>query len=573
VAADLTIMAAHASETSGITTRLILTYAQRTGGRPAVDAILRACDLADREAELLDEHSWFSYELKIRMYEAAAEALDDPDVMLHVGAAAVELNSGAAMKIALKALGSPRMVYRNIVRANGKFTRSHGMELLDEGPSHVRLRFVDLHGQRYHRMDCQYARGLLTCVPALFGQRPAEIRHSHCAADGADGCVYDIRWDEHGNHVRFSIGAVGAGVAAVAAAALLHPAMLPLAVAAPLVAGGLAVARMRETYRRRIAHLTMDLRDQVAASERLTQSLHDLASELRLDDLLALVTANARAAVGGKDFALLLAGEDGLHCQSSSGLADETVEQLERWAGATPGLLSETRLVDDVDAVEALRGLALKSVCTAPLVVRGEPVGVLIALAPHAGMLLPRDVDQLRGYALQAAIAVFNARLYRAQHDLATRDGLTGLLNHRAFHEAVGGMLGGAAAGPAVVLADLDNFKAVNDTDGHRAGDELLARVGAALRSAVREGDHAFRIGGDEFAVVLPRSDAEAAAAVAQRLRDAIDALDPRVSASVGIAVHPDDGTDREALLGRADARLYAMKREHHARASLTPAQ
>jgi diguanylate cyclase (GGDEF)-like protein len=500
-------------------------------------------------------------------------ALDDPQVMLRIGAAAVELNAGAAMKIALKALGSPIMVYRNIVRANGKFARSHGMELLDEGPNHVRLRFVDLHGQRYHRMDCQYARGLLSCVPALFGQRPAQIRHSHCGADGADGCVYDIRWDEGGNHVRFAAGSLAAGLAGVAAAALLHPALLPLAAAGPLVAAGLAVARMRDSYRRRVDRLATDLRDQVAASERLTQSLHDLASELRLEDLLALVTANARAAVGGKDFALLLAGEDGLHCQSHSGLADETVEQLERWAGATPALLSEPRLIDDADVVAGLRGLALTSLCTAPLIVRGEQLGVLIALSPHAATMLPRDADQLRGYALQAAIAVFNARLYRAQRDLATRDGLTGLLNHRAFQEAVGGMLGGATHGPAIVLADLDKFKAVNDTDGHSAGDELLARVGGALRGAIRDGDHAFRIGGDEFAVVLPRGDAEAAAAVAERLRAAIDAIDPRVSASVGVAVHPADGTDREALLGRADERLYAMKREHHARATLTPAR
>jgi diguanylate cyclase (GGDEF)-like protein len=180
-------------------------------------------------------------------------------------------------------------------------------------------------------------------------------------------------------------------------------------------------------------------------------------------------------------------------------------------------------------------------------------------------------------------IARFSIRLNRARSaelesmaKIARTDPLTGLRNHRAFHDDLARELRRASRGPtplSLVMLDLDNLKTLNDSQGHQAGDERLQALASALRTAHRAGDTAFRIGGDEFAVVLPRGDAEAAAAVARRLRDAIDALDPRVSASVGIAVHPDDGTDREALLGRADARLYAMKREHHARASLTPAQ
>jgi diguanylate cyclase (GGDEF)-like protein len=560
-----------ARDTSGLTARLVLVYAQRAGGRPAVEAILRACDAVDREAELMDEHAWISYELKIRLFETAADVLGDPDVMLRIGGAALELNTGAGLKLALKALGSPALVYRNVVAANARFSRGHRLELLEAGRDHARLRFVDLVGRRYHPLDCQYTRGLLTCVPLLFGQPMAEVRHSECGAVGADGCVFEVRWDERGNHVRFAVGALSASALGVALAALLDPSMLPLASVGSLIAGGLAGGRVLAVWRRRVRQLAAALDDQVAAADRLSRSLQDLVSELRLEDLLAMVTDNARAAIGGKDFALLLAGEDGLRCQSSSGLPDDALALLEQWANATPNLLTDTHLVDDVAHVETLRLLGehpvtpVRSLCCAPLVVRGTPLGVLLALASQPHSLLPRDVDQLRSYAVQAGIAVFNARLYHAQRHLASHDSLTGLLNRHAFHETLAGALGGTTPGPAIILADLNGFKQINDHDGHGAGDRLLARIGAALRETIRDGDHAYRVGGDEFAVLLPRADEQEAHAVAARVRRAIDEIDARTSASIGVAVHPVDGADTETLLARADERLYDMKRKHHA--------
>jgi diguanylate cyclase (GGDEF)-like protein len=557
------------SDTSGLTTRLVLAYARTAGGRPAVDAILAACGLAAREDELLDEHGWFPYDVKIRLFEAAAEVLDDPEVMFRVGASALELNAGDSVKIALKALGSPALVYRNVVRANGKFTRSHEMQLVKSGGHHVTLRFVDLAGRRYHPLDCQYNRGLLTCIPELFGQRPAEVRHSRCAADGAEHCTYEVSWDESGNHARFGIAMGALSATALGLSIALNPELEPAAVAGGLAACALAAARVRGVWQRRLAQLRTELRDQALTSARLSRSLEDLVSELRLEDVLAKVTANARAAVGGHEYALLLAGDEGLRCQSSSELPAATLATLERWARATPALLHEPRLVDDCAAVALLVDLAadplqpLRSLCSAPLVVRGDAVGLLVSLAVRPRVFLPRDVEQLRSYATQAGIAVLNARLYADQRELAIRDGLTGLLNRAAFNDALARALQAPGAGPAVVLVDLDGFKAINDRAGHAAGDALLREVADALR---RDAGEVFRLGGDEFAVLLIGADAASAPAVAERIEAAVTALEAPIGASTGIARHPADGAGAGELLARADARLYATKRTHHGR-------
>ena len=82
-------------QTSGLTSRLILAYVEREGGRPAVDALLARVGSQDHEEQLRDENFWFNFATKIRLFEAAAEVLDDPDVALHIGAAALQLNVAA----------------------------------------------------------------------------------------------------------------------------------------------------------------------------------------------------------------------------------------------------------------------------------------------------------------------------------------------------------------------------------------------------------------------------------------------------------------------------------------------
>ncbi|HEX9580096.1 MAG TPA: MASE1 domain-containing protein [Gemmatimonadales bacterium] len=147
----------------------------------------------------------------------------------------------------------------------------------------------------------------------------------------------------------------------------------------------------------------------------------------------------------------------------------------------------------------------------------------------------------------------------------AIEDPLTGLANYRRFTEMLEAELvrSGRTERPfAVLLYDLDGLKRINDRFGHLVGSEALRRVAAALRQSCRALDLAARFGGDEFAVILPETNEGAARALASRvaLRLAGDGGYPPLSVSVGLAVHPGDGSTVEALLGAADQQLYAMK-------------
>src|SRR6185312_6476997 len=205
----------------------------------------------------------------------------------------------------------------------------------------------------------------------------------------------------------------------------------------------------------------------------------------------------------------------------------------------------------------------------APLTYRGESLGVLVALSATPFSFMPRDVDVVQSFATQAAIAISNARLYEAQQELASRDPLTGLLNHREFHETVSRELercrryGGRLS---VALFDLDGFKTVNDVSGHAAGDRVLRGAAERLEAACRGSDMAFRIGGDEFALLLPETSGPDAANVAARAARWIGEV------SFGVAAWPEDGPSKDAFLARADENLYGMKRERsreHARLAL----
>jgi diguanylate cyclase (GGDEF)-like protein len=143
-------------------------------------------------------------------------------------------------------------------------------------------------------------------------------------------------------------------------------------------------------------------------------------------------------------------------------------------------------------------------------------------------------------------------------HELAQRDFLTGLLNMRAFDES----LAARTASPApfaLVLADLDGLKVVNDRDGHHAGNVLLRRVSEALREEIRGDDEAARVGGDEFAVLLNGVAAPAdAEATARRLERRLERRG--IWLSFGWAVYPADASTAVELFRRADERLYSSK-------------
>ena len=555
-----------------MTSKLVLAFAEREGGQEKVDEILVRAGLTEYEAELRDEGSWFPYDVKINLFEATAAAFDDPRVMKRVGECALELSVGGGLKSALKALGSPRLVYQSVVRANAKFSTVQEMRLLELDRDSARIEFLDVGGVGFHSLDCDYTTGLLSCVPALFGQPLARISHPVCGVNGASSCIYEVSWREHVSIERTLLGAASMCAAAVGVPVLFGPAFVSLgAGVAVAIAGGFAL-RLGRAVNRRWRQLEQDLREQSDSSDRLAQSLQDLAGELRLDELLEKITRNAQLAVGGKEYALLVNEEGGHRCLASSGLPKQTVQALERWLAYPKDGLTEAVLVEDVAMIPELaligrqQEMQLRSLCAVPLSYRRETFGALIALANQHRVFLPRDVDLLGSYAVQAAIALMNARLFEAQEKLAARDPLTGLLNRRELHDHLNREIDRCrrhGGGFSIVAVDLDGFKLINDTNGHSAGDAALQRVAGVLSECVRESDLAFRMGGDEFALLLAETpDREGAMAVAQRVCKAIGRADRRVKASYGVAAWPGDGPEQETLLSAADRRLYAMKGE-----------
>ena len=152
----------------------------------------------------------------------------------------------------------------------------------------------------------------------------------------------------------------------------------------------------------------------------------------------------------------------------------------------------------------------------------------------------------------------------------AARDSLTGLANYRQLVDVLDSEIKRSTRTNrefAMLFFDLDRLKLLNDRFGHIIGSQALCRLADVLFSCCRDIDTPARFGGDEFAVVLPETNAEAANLVAQRICESVanDDKGPRISVSVGIAAYPQDGDTIEKLLGQADSSLYSMKRQRNA--------
>jgi diguanylate cyclase (GGDEF)-like protein len=207
-----------------------------------------------------------------------------------------------------------------------------------------------------------------------------------------------------------------------------------------------------------------------------------------------------------------------------------------------------------------------KTTCT-PLTVGGEVIGsVLVNRAAAYG---PLEQQQIRDSVGQAAPVLANLRNLAIAELRAATDSLTGLPNKRAVDDTLKRMLAQASrtlAPLSLLMLDLDHFKGINDRFGHPVGDQALANVGAALRSAIRESDFAGRTGGEEFAVMLPATDIAGALRTAQKIRAAIaditlPGVDLSLTASVGAASYPEHALGSERLERLADAALYVAKR------------
>jgi diguanylate cyclase (GGDEF)-like protein len=206
-----------------------------------------------------------------------------------------------------------------------------------------------------------------------------------------------------------------------------------------------------------------------------------------------------------------------------------------------------------------------------PLVAKGESIGLVEIISRTPLTLDPTRIELARTMANEAAMALENAKLYEDARKLADRDQLTGFHNHRYLHERLGEEVVRAQRSGArlsLLMIDLDDFKLVNDTFGHLFGDRVLVWAAELIRSALRSSDIPARYGGDEFAVILPESDTDAAGTVAARIlqafRDRPFESEVRgpvpVAASIGVATLPFGGRTGQELIAAADEALYRAK-------------
>jgi len=316
--------------------------------------------------------------------------------------------------------------------------------------------------------------------------------------------------------------------------------------------------------------------------ERQSRSLNDAARRLAVDldveaVLHAAVTVAAElASPPGSEHRrssyILVTGDRGRTLATTSD--DDASSLTETWSLADDAaLLREAidtleptagELVADEIGDERLRAAVVASGVThaawVPVLHQGQLHGVL-TVGSRTGEVEPDLVVQLRGLANMTELALANAYRYRALQELAMTDDLTGLMNRRGFEKLLGERPGRAPF--AVLAVDVDGLKAINDSAGHAAGDELLQHVGQSLGQVMRRGDVLARVGGDEFAILCFEASVAAATQLAERMLRALATAGPRhtqASISIGIAAS-EANDDARAVHLLADQAMYTAKR------------
>jgi len=336
--------------------------------------------------------------------------------------------------------------------------------------------------------------------------------------------------------------------------------------------------RVDETVRtleERMDELASDLAGAVERAEEETRQsriLADLASSIDLDEVLSR-TLDAAGALPGVDAAMVrLEADDGPPMIATLGLAEE---EAGRHAVSGPPDGGRVRSIEiGYRYPEGEGGSAIHSGVAVPLADEAGRVGHLTVFTRDAERRFDDpDLGRLEELAQRAAPAIENARRFREARRLADLDALTGLHNRRYFHETLAREASRAhrySRKLALLVFDLDDFKEVNDRIGHLAGDAALAEAAERLRTAVRTADLACRVGGDEFAVILPESAIADGEQLFARIQRAIS-TEPigqagRLHLSAGVAELTTED-DSISLFERADNALYRAKEAGKGRA------
>jgi diguanylate cyclase (GGDEF)-like protein len=319
-----------------------------------------------------------------------------------------------------------------------------------------------------------------------------------------------------------------------------------------LVRQYVALITNRRLYTK-VSDISKQLEGRVVDLAGVNQQLEDLNNNSHHLTALRQTHAVARA---GLEMACALTGSPGGWLGIGKGADHKVITHgaVEDYPQANAATLAEAEA----------RGL----LCAVPLTIRGDNLGTMLLLEPPGGGA-DRDLSPL--VATQVASALDNAMRYEEALLLAERDPLTELYNHRGIHRRLTGEIQRAQRTDSelsLIMIDLDDFKTLNDTFGHMAGDSVLRQVSDSIRAVLRHADLAGRVGGDELMVVLPNTGAEGVIQLSERLQTSLSAH-PYLSTdgqfvpvyvSLGLATMPEDGRSAEELITIADSNLYASK-------------
>jgi diguanylate cyclase (GGDEF)-like protein/PAS domain S-box-containing protein len=267
-------------------------------------------------------------------------------------------------------------------------------------------------------------------------------------------------------------------------------------------------------------------------------------------------------------------------------VCQESFTVLDCW-GMRQGRIVESNEQSAVACAHLCEHISTTHVCI-PLMVKGKTLGLLWSEVRQDGaQAAPGQREILISFSEAIKMSLSNLDLREALHYQATRDPLTGLYNRRHFNETLEIEIAKAdrlGAPLSVAAFDLDRFKSVNDQYGHEAGDVVLIRFAALLQEKSRKSDAAFRIGGEEFVLLLPGTDVNGAVRCVENIRTSLErtrikflgAVTIAVTVSCGVAQLPEHGKDGKSLLRAADDALYKAKEQGRNRivvAELAPEQ
>jgi len=331
----------------------------------------------------------------------------------------------------------------------------------------------------------------------------------------------------------------------------------------------------------RLSRTSQLLEERVHDLEILNATARRFSSSLQVEELVESVARETSNAIPESDAVALIHRRAGRDSELVIDSYDRQADKFFR-LGMTPGAGAAgwvmqhgaSRSIDDLTVADIATDGAehgIRSWLGVPLFMYGECEGVIAVQSTRAGAFGPESQRLLEALALQIASALQNAHLY----ELAMVDGLTGLYVRRYFDARIEEEVERAKRYKnafSVIMMDIDDFKKLNDTYGHLVGDRVLRAISNVVKAQMRGVDTATRFGGEELAVILPRTEMVGAYNLAERIREGIAELrlttddEPpkvlNVTASLGIAAYPEskaqDGTD---LVRRADRALYRAKK------------